>query len=79
MFFAKFFVPVVALLGAATGVFASPIAEPEPVTALVTRTGGDVLSTCQDVYNSCHPLISQISEYHNAPHGDIHVVNSSLP
>ncbi|KAH8093093.1 hypothetical protein BXZ70DRAFT_1010578 [Cristinia sonorae] len=70
MFFSKFFVPAVALLSAAAGVFASPIAEPAPVNALIEKRGGqDVYNACQHVYDSCHPHIVKITPH--APTVDV--------
>lgn len=60
MFFSKIVVSAVAVLTAATGVFASPVASPEPLTDIVKR-GGSPTDVCQHAYTSCQPYIGQIS------------------
>lgn len=60
MFFSKFILPVVAVLGAAS-VFASPM---EPAAELVARgSGSDVYNTCKTVYDTCEPVIAGLGEF----------------
>ncbi|TCD63430.1 hypothetical protein EIP91_005401 [Steccherinum ochraceum] len=60
MFFSKIFVSAVAVLTAATGVFASPVASSSSFTDIVKR-GGSPTDVCQHAYDSCHPYIGQIT------------------
>lgn len=64
MFFSKFIVPAIAIFGAATSVFASPVAQPV-LDAEVAKRGGsdDVYNTCQHLHDSCLPLITGLSEF----------------
>ncbi|THH23119.1 hypothetical protein EUX98_g8055 [Antrodiella citrinella] len=57
MFFTKLILPAVALVGA---VFASPMAMAG--TELAKRGGSDpVLTACQNLYDSCSPLMTQLT------------------
>ena len=61
MFFSKFILPVVAVLGAATSVLASPL---EPAAELVARgNGNDVYNTCKTVYDTCEPVIAGLGKF----------------
>ena len=61
MFFSKFILPVVAVLGAATSALASPL---EPAAELVARgSGNDVYNTCKTVYDTCEPVIAGLGKF----------------
>lgn len=59
MFFAKLFVPALAIFGMAASVMASPIAQ--PAGEVMAKRADDVLSTVQGVSDGLTPLTSALS------------------
>lgn len=65
MLFSKVLLPLFAVFGFATVAFASPVAEPAPVTELETRDAqavSSVMSALQELQNNVAPIVSQLSK-----------------